>query len=127
MRWILTATAVSLLVMACVFPEMLVFGKRSLMTLHDTEIPCENIFALTTQLYHGGLQLWDRFDAMNVAYFHLSGGIYTLVNMASALIYWIISPLFFYSAEAFHRIQALSFSASLPCCVYSADFYCCGI
>ena len=109
MRWVWVATGVSLMVMACIFPEMLILGKRSFMTLHDTEIPCENIFALTSFCYHGGLQLWDRFDAMNLSYFQLSAGMYTLVNMASALIYWIFSPLFFYSAEAFYRMQALSF------------------
>jgi hypothetical protein len=109
MRWVLTLTGASLLVMACVFPDMFIFGKRSFMILHDTEIPFENTFALTTYLYHGGLQLWDRFDQMNLSYFQLSAGIYTLANMATAMLYWLISPLFSYSAEAFHRIQTWGF------------------
>ena len=107
--FILAAGAASLLVLAVTFPELMVYRSRSFMYQHDMGIPFENVFTLVSHYFHGGIQLWDRYDQMGYAYSHLSGGLYTLANLFTAGCYIILSPLFRYPAEAFHSVHAVCF------------------
>ncbi|MFA5260981.1 MAG: YfhO family protein [Candidatus Omnitrophota bacterium] len=107
--FILSASAVSLLVLAVTFPELMVYRNRSFMFQHDMGIPFENVFTLVSHYFHGGIQLWDRYDQMSYVYSHLSSGLYTLANLFTAGCYILLSPLFRYPAQAFHSVHAICF------------------
>jgi len=107
--FILISFLASMILMAVVYPELLVYRSRTFMYQHDTGIPFENIFTLISHYYNGGIQLWDRFDQMNYAFSHTSSGLYALVNLMVAGCYVLFAPLFNYPGEVFHAFHSIGF------------------
>ncbi len=107
--FILLCAVSSFLFVAALYPSLLIFHQESYMYGHDTEIPFENTFTIVSQFYHGGLQLWDRFGQMNIAYYHLSSGVYTLANCFTAFLYILLAPMFSHPSEAFHSVYTVGF------------------
>jgi hypothetical protein len=101
----------SYLVMAMVYPDLLIHHKIVLSNQHDTEVPLLNTFSLISNYYQGGIQLWNRFDQMTYAYFHLGTGFYTTSNILTAAVYIFLSPFFEYPGEALQSIHSIVFHA----------------
>ncbi|MBL8012723.1 MAG: YfhO family protein [Candidatus Omnitrophica bacterium] len=111
LMWIAVSSLVSFVVVACLFPDLLIHRSNHLMYTHDLCMPLEDTFILVSQFFHGGLALWDRFDQMNFAYAHLTGGFYTVVNFVVAGIYILVSKFLPYPGEVFHSVYTLCFHA----------------
>src|SRR3989344_1957576 len=106
-RFVFFAFLLSFLAMMIVHPDLLLFKRLSFLYANDTDLPLGSSFALISQFYHGGIQLWDRYDHLNFAYTQLSAGIYTLSNTITAAVYVFFSWLFKYPAEAMHHFHTI--------------------
>ncbi len=99
----------SAFLMLFIFPDRLWFHHVSFIRNLDLEFCYEGVFTLLYNFYHGGIQLWDVYDQMPLAYHHLGGGLYTFTNVAPAFVYVVLSPLFQSSADAFQVIYSVAF------------------
>ena len=106
---VLVLSAVSLAVMAAIYPDLLVHQRIRFTGGHDIELPFEAAFTLAHQLLNGGLQLWNRFDQVNHGYLHLTTGFYTLPALLEAWVFAKIYPFLDRPGEAFYRLHALMF------------------
>jgi len=110
--FIFLSALTSYLIMGWVYPDLLV-SHRVLFSHHsDPAIPFEGVFSLISHYYHGGIQLWDRFDQMNLNFLHVTSGLYTLANVATVAAYILFVPLFDYPGEAFQNIYTVVFHGS---------------
>lgn len=110
--FIFFSSLVSLILMAVVYPDLLVFHKIVFSHQHDTEIPFLNTFSLISHYFNGGIQLWNRFDHMTFSFSQLSVGYYTLVNLLTAAVYVLFSPFIKYPGEALQSIHSLGYHAA---------------
>jgi len=106
--FILWAYLASWLMQAVLFPDI-IFHARRLCIIHETQIPLESTYALVSQFFHGGIQLWDRYDEVNNAYFVFTNGIYGVANILTALIFIVLSPFFAHPGEALYHVHMLFF------------------
>lgn len=107
--FILLALAATYTIGMITDPDYLFFQRQSYTTEHDTEIPYEDTYMLISFFYHGGLQLWDRFDQMNIAFYHLTSGVFTVSNILQAIIYIILAPFVSHQGQLLHIIHTTGF------------------
>ena len=120
--FILGAFLASFVVLVFLYPDLWGRHTSRLLPSHDTVIPLESTFILVSHFFHGGIQLWDRFDQMNNAYFVLANGIYSVVNILTAFIVIILSPFSVHQGEDLYYIH-LIFFYSLNCLVRTIGGY----
>ena len=82
--FIFLSVLVSFIIMAFVYPDLLIHHKMVFVHQHDNEIPFLGVFTIVSHFYNGGIQLWDRYDMMRYDFFHITSGIYTLANLLTA-------------------------------------------
>ncbi|MBL8012722.1 MAG: hypothetical protein JNN05_02630, partial [Candidatus Omnitrophica bacterium] len=107
--FILLALMASYLVGMITDPDYLFFQRQAYTCEHDTEIPYQNTFMLISFFYHGGLQLWDRYDQMNIAFYHLTSGVFTVSNVLQSVLYIILSPFATHQGQLLHIIHTSGF------------------
>lgn len=110
--FVLFSSLSSVIVMAVIYPDLLIYRSLSFNNFHDQAIPFHNSFTLISHYYHGGIQLWNQYDQMSYIFGHLGSGFYQLANIITALAYILLSPFFYYEAELFHSIHSIVFYAS---------------
>ena len=96
---ILICFSISILLVLLCFPEFLIPPKIAY-ALNGEYV---GAYIMTNWLYHGGLQLWDRYDQMSFAYFILTNGMIKIFQVLTAIVYWCISPFVCDQAKAFHH------------------------
>ncbi len=109
---ILLASICSYLLMCLILPELFVTHEVSFIRHSDTEFNYQGVFALINNFYHGGIQLWNMYDQMSLAYQHLTGGLYNFNSLMTVAAYILFSPLFKSDAAAFHVLFSTVFFAS---------------
>jgi len=107
--FILGVFAVSFIFLSFLYPDVWFYHTRRLLISHETSIPLESTYILVSHFFHGGIQLWDRFDQMNNAYFVTSNGIYGVANVTAALIFIVLSPFFTHPGEALYHTHVFVF------------------
>lgn len=104
------------------YPDLWFYHTRRLLISHETQIPMESTFILVSHFFHGGIQLWDRFDQMNNAFFVSTNGIYGVANVITAAVFIILSPFFNHPAEALYHVHVLIFY-SVTCLIRTIGGY----
>jgi len=107
--FILGVFLASFVIQSFLYPDLCFYLTRRLGTSHETQIPLESTFILVSHFFHGGIQLWDRFDQMNNAFFVSINGIYGVANIITAFIFIIFSPFFSHPAEALYHTHLFLF------------------
>ena len=120
--FILGVFLASFVILSFLYPDLWFFHTRRLLIAHETESPWESTFILVSHFFHGGIQLWDRFDQMSNAYFVLSFGVYGVVNIITAFIFIIFSPFFSHPAQALYHTH-LVFFYGLTCLIRTIGGY----
>ncbi len=95
--------------MAFLIPYVLITHQISFITSLDTATHYIGGFTLLSNLYHGGIQLWNPYDQMPLAFHHLTGTIYNFGNITTALAYVVLSPYVSFPGELFHAIFSVTF------------------
>lgn len=85
------SAALSLAVVALVFPELLVQFRYSYIRFMDSEFLYWSVFGIVQSMLQGNLQLWNVFDQMPHAFPYLTGAI-TYNHVLTAAIYFLLSP-----------------------------------
>ncbi len=110
--FVLLSCLVSFLIMCLMLPEVYVFCRYSFIRFSDTGLNYQGVFALLTNFYHGGIELWNSYDQMPYAFQHLVAGIYNFMNIAVAAAYILFHRFFESPAVAFHVIYTLAYHLS---------------
>ena len=90
----------SFLIMCLLFPGLFVRHEYSFIRYCDGEFPYLAVFSMLTNLYHGGIQLWNRFDQMPLSFAHLTSGVYAYNQIMTGICYFFFSRFFSSSAAA---------------------------
>ena len=114
--FILGSFFASFILLSILYPDLWFYHTRRVLAPNDISIPFESTFMLVSQFFHGGVQLWDRFDQVNNAYFVSTNGIYGVVNILTALIYCVLSPFFSHPGMALYHTHVFIFY-SLTCLI----------
>ena len=94
--WLLSA-----IIMAIVYPQLLVYHRVSLIRYIDSENINLGIFTFLSNIYHGGIQLWNPYDKMPLTFYYLAIGIHSLYSFFGTLLYPIVSLFYDSPGEAF--------------------------
>ena len=92
--FILLASLASVVIMALIFPDLLIYHSLGFHASHDPAIIYNNSFTLLSHYYNGGVQLWNQYDQINYAFSHIGSGLYELANIITAVSYIFFSPIF---------------------------------
>jgi len=120
--FIFGAFLASFVIQSLLYPDLWFFHTRRLVISHETEVPMESTFILISHFFHGGIQLWDRFDQVNNAFFVATNGVYGVANVITAFIYIILSPFFTHPGEAFYHTHMFLFYG-LTCLIRTIGGY----
>jgi hypothetical protein len=101
----------SILISACIYPDHFILLDRVFMNSCDAGIPFVHTFALINQFFHGGVQLYDRYDQFSYTYGHMSAGVYAIDNVMTAALYILCSPFLSHPAQDFHHFYSIIFYA----------------
>lgn len=104
---IVISTLLSWAIMTVVFPDLFLFHKLSFIRYQDAEYNYYGVFTLLSNFYHGGIQLWNNYDQMPLAYYYLTGGMTSFSNLITAIVYILLSPLFTSPSVAFQNIYSV--------------------
>ncbi len=102
--FLILSTLTSWLLMHLLFSDLFLKQSVSFMKFAETEYNYIGVFTLLSNFYHGGIQLWNNYDQMPLAYYYLTGGMTYFSNLITAIIYILFSPLFHSPAVAFHSL-----------------------
>ena len=107
--YIIVTSIASYLLMAMVYPDLLIHHIIYFSQNHDTEVPFLSAFTLISNYYHGGIQLWNPYDQMTYFFHHLGNGLYTIASIITAAAYILLASFFEYPGEAFQSIHPICF------------------
>lgn len=88
--------------MCLVFPDLFVKTNISFIRFADTEINFYGTFTLVSNLFHGGIQLWDPYNQMPLAYFYTAVSMLSFSTLWTAFVYSLFAPLVTYPGQFFH-------------------------
>ncbi|SNR77666.1 hypothetical protein SAMN06265365_114139, partial [Tistlia consotensis] len=108
LEWLLVA-AVSMLVMALVYPDLLAFHRIRFTAGHDLEIPYQSAWVHAGYFLRGGVQLWSRMDQVNHAYFHLTTGFQGLTPIVEGWVFSLFAQGLARPGETFQAFHPLFF------------------
>lgn len=116
-HWINIAIAilVSCALGALLFPERFLLFNATFMDYTDSPLSYAGSFYVTNSMYHGGIQLWNRYDQMPMTFFNLNFSMYKISNILTALSYAIVSPFSKEPAHLFHSLFSWIFIVSTLC------------
>lgn len=96
------AWIVSNIIMGIVYPQLLVYHQISHIRFLDPERVYMGFFTFLSNMYHGGIQLWNPYDQMPLMFSYMIGDIIPVNQLFGALFYPIVSLFYDSSGEAFH-------------------------
>lgn len=88
------------------YPEVFITFRTGFILWSDYNLEYSLGFILTNFFYQGGLQLWDYFGQMPMAYTYATYGLFKFQNVITALIYFILAPFSEHSAQLYHHVFA---------------------
>ncbi|MBI4309926.1 MAG: hypothetical protein HY591_06305, partial [Candidatus Omnitrophica bacterium] len=94
---------------AVLFPERFVHFNVTFVDYTDSLLSYAGAFYVTNALMHGGIQLWDRYDQMPMAFFHLNFAMYKISNVLTAFFYALCSSFTDKPAQFFHSLFSFMF------------------
>lgn len=99
----------SMLVMAHVYPDMLVTAQVRFTGGHDIMIPFQSAWIHAGYFLRDGVELWNRFDQVNHTFFHLTTGFHGLAPILEGWIFSLIARWFERPGEAFQAFHGIAF------------------
>jgi hypothetical protein len=108
--------------LSLLYPDLWFYHTSRLLSGHDTLSSLEGTYVLVSHFFHGGVQLWDRFDQMNNAYFVLSNGVYGVAYILTAFVFIIFSPFFDLAGQHLYHMHLFLFYA-LNCLIRTVGGY----
>lgn len=105
----LLVSAGSMLVMAHVYPDMLVTAQVRFTGGHDTMIPYQSAWMHAGYFLRDGAELWNRFDQLNHSFFHLATGFHGLAPIVEGWLFALVAGMFERPGEAFQMFHAIAF------------------
>jgi hypothetical protein len=97
MGWVL-----STIIMCIVYPELLINHQISLIRFQDLECDHMAFFTFLSNLFHGGVQLWNPYDQAPLMLHYMAGGLLDVSHIFGALVYPIVNLFYDSAGEAFH-------------------------
>ena len=110
---IIALTIISMMVMAAIYPDLLIHHRVRFTGGHEVQHLYESAFILANQFLNGGLQMWNRFDQVNYSWKHISLGFYTIPALMEGWIFAKIFPWLERPAEFFHRFHSVFYFSLL--------------
>ena len=101
--------AITMAILAVLYPDQFIHCNRRFMMSHDTELHEENLFTLLSHFFQGGVQLYDRFDGLSNIYNLMTAGLYSVLDLLLAGVYLVISPFSDHSGELLHNVYSIGF------------------
>ena len=121
------AIIINFLLMAWLYPEVFVRFDSRLVQGFDTVVSMQSAFWMTGQWYQGGVQLFDRFDALSSTYTHLTTGVYNIFNTMIAAGFWVLSLFSDEPGKLFHHWFLFAFQGIgvilRTCGAYALGYY----
>ena len=105
----LLVSAGSMLVMAHVYPDMLVNAQVRFTGGHDSMIPHQSAWVHAGYFLRDGVALWNRFDQLNHSFFHLATGFHGLAPIVEGWLFALVAGVFDRPGEAFQAFHAIAF------------------
>ncbi|SME98885.1 membrane protein YfhO [Tistlia consotensis] len=106
--WLLVTVA-SMLVMALVYPDMLVSAQVRFTAGHDGAVPFQSAWLHAGYFLRGGVQLWNRLDQVNHAYLHLSLGFQGLAPIVEGWLFSLFGGAVARPGEVFQHFHPVAF------------------
>ncbi len=94
------------------FPERFWQFNATFVDYTDSMLSYAGAFFITNGLYHGGINLWDRYDQMPATFFHLNFAMYKFSNVLTAIAYVPFSWFVDHQAQFFHQLFSFIFITS---------------
>lgn len=96
------AWIISNIIMGIVYPQLLVYHQISHIRFLDPERVYMGSFTFLSNMYHGGIQLWNPYDQMPLMFSYMIGDIIPVNQLFGALFYPIVSLFYDSPGGAFH-------------------------
>lgn len=100
------STGLAYLLMCLIFPDLFVKTNISFIRFADTEINFYGTFTLVSNLFHGGIQLWDPYNQMPLAYFYTAVSMLSFSTLWTAFAYSMFAPFVEYPGQFFHVLYS---------------------
>ncbi len=97
---------------AIFFPERFWQFNVTFVDYTDSMLSYAGAFFITNGLFHGGINLWDRYDQMPATFFHLNFAMYKFSNALTALCYVPLSWFADNQSQLFHQLFTFIFITS---------------
>lgn len=89
------------------FPEAFLHFNVTHINYTDNIISYAGSFFVTNSLYHGGIQIWDRYDQFPMGFFIANLSLYKLTNLLTAFFYILLSPYSHQPAHLFGTVASI--------------------
>jgi len=91
----------SCIIIVFIFPDTLFNHQVSHLRYQDLEVEYMSFFTLLSQIYNGGIQLWNPYDQAPNMLHHVAGGLYNIFQFTNILAYFVFESFYDSSGEAF--------------------------
>lgn len=99
----------SMLLMAHIYPDMLVNFQVRFTGGHDNMIPHESAWMHAGYFLRNAVEVWNRFDQVNHAYFHLATGFHGLAPIVEGWLFSLFAGVVDRPGEAFQAFHPIAF------------------
>ena len=107
MLYIAIVWIISCAIMIIAYPQLLIDQQISHIRFLDTERVYMGSFTFLSNIFHGGIQLWNTYDQMPLMFSYMIGDTLSLNNLFVSLGFLVVSPFFDSPAEAFHVVASI--------------------
>lgn len=99
---ILIGWVLSTITIGIVYPQLLVRHQISHLRYQDLECDYMALFSFISNMYHGGIQLWNSYDQMPLMLYYMTGGLFSVFHIFGGMVYLMVSVFFDSPGKAFH-------------------------
>jgi hypothetical protein len=107
-EWLLVSLG-SMLLMALIYPDLLVTAQIRFTAGHDIEIPFLAAFNHASYFIRGEIPLWNLYDQVNHAHLHLGTGFHSFTAIIEGYVFSLIHWMFDRPGEAFQSFHPIVF------------------
>jgi len=107
MLYIAIVWIISCAIITMVYPQLLIDQQISHIRFLDTERVYMGSFSFLSNIFHGGIQLWNTYDQMPLMFSYMIGDTLSLNNLFVSLGFLVASPFFDSPAEAFYVVASI--------------------
>lgn len=101
------STVISWLIISFIYPEQFIFKTISFLRFSDTVYNYHGTFMFISNLLHGGIALWNRYDQQPFMFEYLLGAITSLNNILTGIVYIVLSPFFRYPGQTYNTLFSI--------------------